>query len=119
MIRSVERRILVLVDERESRAALVAALAVHGHACFVARDADELVASLDLVQPDVVLFEWATRLESRLGLAHRVRAAAARTVLVAIVSHAPEPEGFRAREGIDAYFTQPVQLQELSRALQR
>ena len=114
------RRILVLVDEREARAAIVSALAVHGHSCFVARDAGELVASLALVQPDVVLYEWATRLESRLGLARRVRVAAApRALLVAIVSHEPEPAGFREREGVDAYFTQPVRLQELARALQR
>ncbi|MEO8553919.1 MAG: hypothetical protein ABI678_28290, partial [Kofleriaceae bacterium] len=114
------RRILVLEDEREARAALVAALAVHGHSCFVARDADELVASMALVQPDVVLYEWATRLESRLGLARRIRAAAApRPLLVAILSHEPEPASFRDDEGVDAYFTQPVRLQALARALQR
>lgn len=114
------RRILVLEDEREARAAIVSALAVHGHSCFVARNAEELVASMALVEPDVVLYEWATRLESRLGLAYRVRAAVApRSLLVAILSHEPEPTGFREREGVDAYFTQPVRIQELARALQR
>lgn len=109
------RRVLVLDDDREGRAALVSALAVHGHSCFVARDADELLASLALVQPDVVLYEWATRLESRLGLAARIRAAVTHPILIAAISFEPRPA--ELDEDLDAYFTKPVRIQELARAL--
>jgi DNA-binding response OmpR family regulator len=113
----------VILDEHEgSRLVMCRALQLRGHVCEPAATAWTALAAIDSIQAQVVIYEWDLRDRSGHDFAATVRARAAqlgRTPRILVVSSIDEPEGFRARQPVDDYFTKPVDLDALDRALRR
>ena len=69
-----------------------------------------------------MLYEWDLRGDAGIGLAARLRALSVplgRALVVIAVSVLDEPQAFRAREGVDDYFTKPLDLGVLARLIRR
>ena len=116
------RRVLVLDDDANSRTITKYVLEQAGHVGEVVANARAALAALISFAPDVVLYEWDLRGDAGIGLAARLRALSARlgrALLVIAVSVLEEPSAFRTREGVDDYFTKPLDLGALARLIRR
>lgn len=116
------RRVLVLDDDASSRRITKYVLEQAGHVCEVVASAGSALAAMARFAPDVVLYEWDLRGDAGIGLASRLRAVSARpgrALVVIAVSALDEPSAFRAREGVDDYFTKPLDLGVLARLIRR
>jgi DNA-binding response OmpR family regulator len=114
------RRVLVLDDDAGSRRITKYVLEQAGHVCEVVENARSALAAMATFAPDVVLYEWDLRGDAGIGLASRLRAVSARlgrALIVIAASAVDEPSAFRAREGVDDYFTKPLDLGVLARLI--
>jgi DNA-binding response OmpR family regulator len=112
--------VLVLDDDYGSRTITKYVLEQAGHVCEVAANARSALAAMITLTPDVVLYEWDLRGDAGIGLAARLRELSARfghALRVIAVSALDEPCAFREREGVDEYFTKPLDLGALARLI--
>ncbi len=110
------RRILVLDDHQQSRTIACLLLRAAGHTCEPVTSVMEALMSLDSFKPDVLIYECHRRAGDGLGLARQLRSRAPGLQII-VTSALDEPEGFAAREPIDAYLTKPFSLIELGALL--
>jgi DNA-binding response OmpR family regulator len=114
------RRVLLLEDHDGSRFVMRQAFASLGYECRAVGNTNGLLQAVTAFDPDVIIYEWATRGEQRLGLSHQVREQTGRhPVVVIVLSAVDEPPGFRASESIDAYLTKPMNLATLESLIRR
>jgi CheY-like chemotaxis protein len=116
------RRILMLEDHEGSRYVMRQALTALGHDCKAVSTTRAVLSAIETYEPDVIIYEWYTRTDERIGLSVRLRQrveSTERTIAILILSSIDEPEGFREREAIDAYLTKPMNLAELEPFLKR
>ena len=109
-------RILMIEDHAISRRVMCYVLGLRGHVCEAAESGRTALAAIDRFEPDVAILEWSLRDGSGRGLAQELRArsvARGRPLAIVAVSTSDEPDGFRGREGIDAYFTKPAIIEEI------
>lgn len=107
-------RVLLLEDHEGSRFVTRYALRSLGHECVAVGDVQAALLLTGSFAPDVVIYEWNTRNEQRVGLAatFRERSPGRALVLIAL-SAVEEPPGFRERERIDGYLTKPFHPRDL------
>lgn len=114
------RRVLVVDDFRDSRYVTCVALGLRGHTCDHVGSSRGALEAIGTFCPDVVVLEWALRDGTGIGLATRLReAAAARGVVLRViaVSTQSEPTGMSETEGFEAYLAKPVSMDELDELL--
>jgi len=110
------RRVLVVDDFRDSRYVTCIGLGLRGHTCDGVGSSRGALEAIGTFRPDVVVLEWALRDGTGLGLATRLRQAAAAhgvALRVIAVSTQYEPMGMCATEGFEAYLSKPVSMDEL------
>jgi DNA-binding response OmpR family regulator len=102
-------RVLVLDEHYASALVLRLALEERGLVCRIATGADEALGQIVVFRPELVLYEWKLKDNAGIGLAARLRAVADKGCIPRIValSTQTEPDGFRVREQVDAYFVKP------------
>lgn len=113
-------RALIVDDHPPSLLVLRLALESRGAWCQEATTIARSLVWLATSWPDVVFFEWRLRSGDAHGFARDLRALAAdRGDIPTIValSTQPEPEGFRAREAVDAYLMKPLVAEQLDAVL--
>jgi len=115
------KRILVLDEHYASALVLRLALEERGHVCRITTSADEALGQVVVFQPHLVLYEWKLRDRTGIGLADRLRSVADKACIpeIVVLSTQTEPDGFRAREHVDAYFVKPFGADELDALLAR
>ncbi len=116
----VRHRILMLEDHEGSREVMRHMLSLLGHDCHAVSTTSAALCAIDTYVPDVVIYEWYTRSDERTGLGTRFRERAkvcGVMLAVVVLSAVDEPDGFCAREAIDAYLTKPVRPAELEAVL--
>ncbi len=112
------RRVLVFDEHEGSRTVTCHVLAAEGHIIEAVSSVRALLAAVERFRPDVVIYEWNLRNDAGIGLAAKLHArAAARQLTVIAVSTLNEPDGFRTRESVQAYFTKPLDMAVLDRAV--
>jgi two-component system phosphate regulon response regulator PhoB len=103
-------------DHEDVRSMLCAALTHRGHECQNVGTCAEALQALASYVPDVVVFEWALRTESGVGLAQELRERASSlgyALVIIVLSVRDEPSGFVRREQVDAYATKPLTVDDL------
>lgn len=113
------KRVLVVDDEPTNRRYLEAALGALGYEVETREDAENTLASLAELAPDLVLLDW--RMPGLSG-AEAVRAFKAATSAKVVVcsAFADSSNKERIREsGCDGLLTKPVGVDELDEALER
>lgn len=114
-------RSLIVDDHPPSLIVLRLALESRGHWCQDATTISRALVWLATSWPDIVFFEWRLRAGNAHGFARDLRALAADRgdlPLIVALSTQPEPEGFRAREAVDAYLVKPLVPAQLDAVLQ-
>ena len=115
----VGRRLLIIDADSISRRVLKTAYGMRGHTVRVAATAAEGLEAMMAETPEVVLYDWYFRDDTAIGLAKKLRAAAAPAqVAVLTVTVIDEPDGFREREGVDDYMVKPVLAETVERAFE-
>lgn len=111
-------RVLVLDEHYASALVLRIALEERGHVCRISTGAEEALGQIVVFRPHVVIYEWKLK-GGGLGLAARMQAVADKACapVIAVLSTQTEPDGFRAREQVDAYFVKPFSLEVLDELL--
>jgi DNA-binding response OmpR family regulator len=113
-------RVLLLEDHEGARFVMRQALAALGYECRAVASAKSLLQAVVTFEPDVIIYEWATRTEQRVGLSQQIREKAGlHPVVVIVLSAVDEPAGFRASERIDAYLTKPMNVAALEPFIRR
>jgi CheY-like chemotaxis protein len=115
-------RILLLDDHEGSRYVMRHALMSFGHDCKAVSSTRAALLAVETYGPEVIIYEWYTRTDERIGLSLRFRertAPGVKALAIIVLSSADEPEGFRDREDIDAYLTKPMKPAELELVLRR
>jgi DNA-binding response OmpR family regulator len=114
--------LLIVDDHTPSAYAMAFALRRRGHLC---RCVNSPLRALDATReswPDVAVIEWILGRGAGSGLARQLRAIAharERTLVVVAVSTQDEPLGFCEREGFDAYFVKPIDMDAFDARLTR
>ncbi len=113
-------RVLIVDDHEASRLGTCHVLALCGHVCFTAGTAPAAMDAIDVFRPEAVVLEWKLAGGAGRGLTHALRtkaAASSRKLVVLVVSTSDEPDGFRERELVDAYFTKPISMIRIAEML--
>jgi len=116
------RRIVVVEDHADARAALEMVLHLDGHRVRTVGDGREAVEVILAEQPDVALIDIGLPGIDGHEVARRLRAApeGRDLVLVALTGYGRPDDARRALEaGFDAHLVKPVDVDELSRVLAR
>jgi DNA-binding response OmpR family regulator len=114
-------RVLIVDDYQDLRTLIYERLARSGYVCETVASGDAALEIVVSYQPDVVIFEWRLSDGSGIGLANQLRNWAqqqGRTLHIFVYSTQPEPEGFCARELVDAYFSKLTHVDDLLVALE-
>ena len=120
MTDSPSRRIVVVEDHADARAALEMVLHLDGHRVRTVGDGREAVEVILAEQPDVALIDIGLPGIDGHEVARRLRAApeGRDLVLVALTGYGRPDDARRALEaGFDAHLVKPVDVDELSRVL--
>lgn len=113
-------RMLVIDENKLSRATLMLVFAGRGYDCVAAATASEARMAAIAFRPDIVLLDWVFRDASGIGLAQRLRDDAmvhGRRLQIVALSVWEEPFAFAVREGIDLYYVKPASVIEIDRAI--
>lgn len=113
-------RVLVVDENALSNSVMTLALRVHGFPCFGVASAADALTYIDAFEPDVVILEWADRVERRVDEATRIRfhaRAAGRSVAVIVVTQEYERPSTEVLGSLDGYFTKPVVLESLEQMI--
>jgi CheY-like chemotaxis protein len=116
------RRIVVVEDHADARAALEMVLHLEGHRVRTVADGREAVDVILAEQPDVAFVDIGLPGIDGHEVARRLRAAPGGRdlVLVALTGYSRPDDARRAREaGFDAHLVKPVDVDELGRMLAR
>jgi signal transduction histidine kinase len=115
------RRVLVVEDGDDHRAALAAALAQIGHSVLEASDGAEGAESAIRNSPDVVLVDIGLPRLDGYEVARRIRAARGTGVLLVALTGYGQPEDRRAAlaAGFDVHLTKPVDVDTLASVIAR
>jgi len=68
--------------------------------------------------PEVVVYDWSFRDDSGLGLAKALRVTSPTPMAIISLSVLDEPDGFCAREDVDAYIVKPALPEVVERAFE-
>jgi CheY-like chemotaxis protein len=115
---AVGRRLLVVDADQSSRTVLKHAYELRGHSVVVASSADDAVAAVAIHAPEVVIYDWSFRDQSGLGLASALRVTSSTPMAIVALSVLDEPDGFCARENVDAYIVKPALPEVVERAFE-
>jgi CheY-like chemotaxis protein/two-component sensor histidine kinase len=116
----VQRRILVVDDNRDAAESLAMLLKLGGHEVHTAHDGLEAVEAAAKIQPEVILLDIGLPKLDGYKVARRIRAQQPDTgvVLVAVTGWGQEEDRRRSEEsGFDAHMVKPVDLAALSNLL--
>lgn len=115
-----KRRVLIVDDERNARAALAELLAEEGYVVETAADGEKAVAKLESFAPDLVLTDLVMPGMSGFEVVRRARDGHPERVVVVITGHGERDRAALAlAEGASAFLTKPVDFNELTSLLGR
>lgn len=117
--RATPRRILIIEDDPDGRAALRMQLQTAGHDVYEAATGREGIEAAARVQPDVVLLDIGLPGLDGYQVAERLRSPDGHPRLIAITGYGQPGDRERARSaGIDRHLVKPVDASELNRLLE-
>lgn len=115
-------RVLIVDEYAPSNEVMVIALRSRGFDCLAVTCEALALASMEAFRPDVVILEWASRMQRDVDKAVRLRTlaqATGRTIAVVVVTYESELPPAEARASVGAYFTKPVELDSLEKAIEK
>jgi CheY-like chemotaxis protein len=115
-------RVLIVDDHALSNRAMTLVLRMHGFPCIAVTSEVQALASIEEFRPDVVILEWAKRLEREVEQAARIRGrarASGQTIAIVVVTHEATRPCAEVLGNVDGYFTKPVVLECLEQAILR
>lgn len=115
-------RVLIVDESTISNRVMVLALQMHGFPSLAVTNEADAMKSIDEFEPDVVILEWAHRIERRVEEAARLRShseASGRALAVIVVTHESNSPSLKVLDTVDGYFTKPVVLPSLEETILR
>ncbi len=112
-------RVLIVDDHEGSNQVMTLVLRLRGFPCVAVTNETRALAIIEEFRPDVVILEWASRMDREVERATRIRRAARNKLAIVVVTQEPAAPCPQVLATIDGYFTKPVVLDSLEQTLLR